>query len=64
MNLDSLKAMGASYLRTAISAVVGAYMAGQTDPKTLGCMFIAAILGPLSRALNPKDGAFGIGANK
>ena len=62
MNQEALKAIGASYLRTAISAVVGAYMAGQTDPKTLGCMFLASILGPLARALNPKDGAFGLGS--
>lgn len=55
--------MAASYLRTAVSAVAGAYLAGQTDPKTLACMFLGAILGPLSRALNPKDTAFGKGAN-
>ena len=60
MNTQNLKAIAASYLRTAASAVAGAYLAGQTDPKTLGCMFLAAVLGPLARALNPKDAAFGI----
>ena len=60
MNTQNLKAMAASYLRTAVAAVAGAYLAGQTDTKTLGCMFLAAILGPLARALNPKDTAFGV----
>lgn len=63
MNKQQLQAIGASYLRTAVSAVAGAYLAGQTDPKTLACMFLGAILGPLARALNPKDTAFGKGAN-
>jgi hypothetical protein len=40
------------------------YLSGNTDAKALGCAFLAAILGPLSRALNPKDGAFGVGASK
>ena len=60
MDTKQLQAIAASYLRTAVSAVVGAYLAGQTDPKTLGCMFLAAVLGPLARALNPKDSSFGI----
>ena len=38
------------------------YMAGNTDPKALGCAFLAAILGPLARAINPKDTSFGRGA--
>lgn len=60
MNKEQIQAVVASYLRTAVSAVAGAYLAGQTDTKTLGCMFLAAILGPLARALNPKDTSFGL----
>jgi hypothetical protein len=60
MDTKQIKAIVSSYLRTAASAVLGAYLAGQTDPKTLGYMFLAAILGPLARALNPNDEAFGI----
>ena len=62
MNNKQLQAIAASYLRTAVSAVVAMYMAGNTDPKALGCAFLASILGPLARALNPKDGSFGRGA--
>ena len=54
-----LKAAGMSYLRTALSAILGAYIAGQTDPKLLGSLALSAIAGPLLRALNPKDAAFG-----
>jgi hypothetical protein len=60
MITQNLKAMAASYLRTALAAVAGAYLAGHTDLKTLGYMFLAAILGPLARALNPKDTSFGV----
>lgn len=48
-----------SYARTALSAILGAYMAGQTDPKLLGSLALSAIAAPLLRALNPKDAAFG-----
>lgn len=57
-----VKAALASYLRTALSALAGALIAGQTDLKTLGCMFLGAFLAPLARALNPNDPAFGRGA--
>ena len=62
MNNKQLQAIAASYLRTAVSAVAAMYMAGNTDPKALGCAFLAAILGPLARAINPKDTSFGRGA--
>ena len=54
----------ASYARTAVSAALGMYMAGHTDPKSLGMAAAGAVAGPLLRALNPKDGAFGVGAAK
>lgn len=59
-----LQAALASYLRTAVSAVAAMYLAGNTDVKSLGCAALAAVLGPLARAFNPKDGAFGVGASK
>ena len=55
-----LQAVVASYARTAVSAAVAMYMAGHTDAKSIGMAALAAILGPLARAVNPKDGAFGI----
>jgi len=57
--MEQLKAALMSYVRTALSAILGAYIAGQTDPKLLGTLALSAIAGPLLRALNPKDAAFG-----
>jgi len=59
-----LQAAAASYARTAVSAALGMYMAGHTDAKSIGMAAIGAVAGPLLRALNPKDGAFGVGASK
>ena len=54
-----IQAIVMSYLRTALSAILGAYIAGQTDQKLLGSLALSAVAGPLLRALNPKDAAFG-----
>lgn len=59
-----LQAILASYARTAISAAAAMYMAGHTNPKDIAMAALAAVIGPLARALNPKDGTFGIGASK
>ena len=64
MNAKALQAMIASYARTAISAGLGMYLAGHTDPKSIGMAAAGAVAGPLFRALNPKDSSFGIGASK
>lgn len=64
MNAKALQAMIASYARTAISAGLGMYLAGHTDPKSIGMAAAGAVAGPLFRALNPKDTSFGIGASK
>jgi len=53
-----------SYLRAAASAVAALYMSGITDPKLLANAFIAGLLGPLAKAVNPKDNSYGIGASK
>ena len=59
-----IQAVLASYGRTAFSAVLAMYLAGNHDGKALASAAIAAVAGPLLRALNPKDGAFGVGAAK
>ena len=64
MNNTQLKALVASYARTAISAGAGMYLAGHTDAKSIGMAALGAIIGPLARALNPKDSSFGVGASK
>lgn len=62
MNTKALQAIAASYARTAVSAALALYMAGNTDVKSLATAALAAIAGPLLRALNPKDSAFGLGS--
>jgi hypothetical protein len=64
MNAKALQAVVASYARTAISAILAMYLSGNTDAKALGMAALAAVAGPLLRALNPNDSAFGIGASK
>jgi len=60
MSTTQLKALFASYLRSILSAVAALYLAGVTDPKTLAWSLVAALLPVVTRALNPKDKAFGI----
>ena len=64
MTKAQLQAMLGSYLRAAASAVAALYMSGITDPKILANAFIAGLVGPLAKAVNPKDTSIGIGAKK
>ena len=64
MNKAQLQSAAGSYIRAALASVVALYMAGQTDPKVLVNAFIAGLVGPLAKAVNPKDKAYGIGASK
>lgn len=59
-----LQAALASYVRTAVSAAAGMYLAGHTDAKSIGMAALGSILGPLARAVNPKDPSFGVGVSK
>jgi hypothetical protein len=58
---DQLKAISLSYGRAAVAAVAALYMAGVTDPRTLANAFIAALLGPILKAIDPKATDFGVG---
>ena len=53
-------AAGASYLRAALAAVLAMYMAGISDPKVLANAFVAGLVGPLVKALQPNEKEFGI----
>mgnify|MGYP006276717311 CR=1 FL=1 len=64
MNTAQLQAALASYLRASAASVAALYMSGITDPKTLANAFIAGLVGPLAKVLNPKDSSMGIGAKK
>lgn len=60
----ALKAALASYGRAALVAVITATAMGKTDPRDLLMAAIVAVAAPLLRALNPKDSAFGVVADK
>lgn len=64
MDTKVLTAAAATYLRASAAAVIALYMSGVTDPKTLLNAFIAGLVGPLAKALNPKDASYGLGAKK
>lgn len=52
-----------SYVRTAISASLAVWIAGNHDLKAIGVAGVSALAGPLMRWLNPSDTAFGKGSN-
>jgi hypothetical protein len=62
MDKNKLKAMAATYLRAGIASVIALYLAGVTDPKALATAGIAAIAGPVLKALDPKATEFGRGS--
>jgi hypothetical protein len=57
-----MKSMLATYLRAGVASVIALYLAGVTDPKALASAGIAAIAGPLLKALDPKATEFGRGS--
>ena len=59
---EQLKAAGLSYLRAALSCVGALYLSGISDPKVLANAFIAGLIGPLLKAVDPKQKEYGIGA--
>ncbi len=64
MDLENLKSMAGSWLRASAAAVVALYVNGETNPKVLLSAFIAGIIGPAAKFLNPKDPSYGLGAKK
>ena len=62
MNKKKLEAMAATYLRAGVAAIIALWLAGVTDPKALATAGIAAIAGPLLKALDPKATEFGRGS--
>lgn len=57
---DQLIAAGKSYLRHAAACAGALYLSGITDPKVLANAFIAGLIGPLLKALQPSEGQFGV----
>lgn len=64
MDIKTLQSAGASWLRASIAAVAAMYMGGITDPKTLVNAFIAGLIGPAAKFVNPKDPSYGFGSKK
>ena len=64
MNKKKLEAIASTYLRAAIASVIALYLAGVTDPKALLSAAVAAIAGPLLKALDPNATEFGKKATK
>ena len=59
---EQLKAAALSYLRAALSCVGALYLSGISDPKVLANAFIAGLIGPVLKAVDPKQKEYGIGA--
>jgi len=59
MNKKKLEAIIATYLRAAIASVIALYLAGVSDPKALLSAGLAAVAGPVLKALDPNSEEFG-----
>jgi hypothetical protein len=55
-------AAGKSYLRHAVACVGALYLSGISDPKVLANAFIAGLIGPVLKALQPSEKQLGVGA--
>ena len=62
MNKAKVQAIVATYLRAAVASVIALYLAGVTDPKALASAALAAVAGPVLKALDPKANDFGKGS--
>ena len=60
MNTEKLKAIAITYVRAAVAAVIALYLAGTTDLKTLALAGVAAVAGPVLKALDPSASEFGV----
>jgi len=62
MDKKKLEAAAWSYGRAALASVAALYISGITDPKVLANAFLAGLIGPLLKAVQPNEKQFGIGA--
>ena len=62
MDKKKLEAAAYSYGRAALASVAALYISGITEPKVLANAFIAGLIGPLVKALQPNEKQFGLGA--
>ena len=57
--MKELKAIAASYGRSALAGMLAVYMTGEQDPKKLAMGLLAGIAPVLMRYANPNDATFG-----
>ena len=57
---SQLKAAALSYVRAALASAAALYMSGISDPKVLANAFIAGLVGPVLKALQPSEKQFGL----
>ena len=62
MNKKQLEAAAYSYGRAALASVAALAISEITDPKVLANAFLAGLIGPLLKALQPNEKQYGIGA--
>jgi len=62
MNTDKLKAIAVTYARAAIASIIALYLAGETNPKNLAMAAVAAVAGPVLKALDASAPEFGRGS--
>jgi uncharacterized membrane protein YgaE (UPF0421/DUF939 family) len=63
MDTTKLKAIVTTYIRAAIASVLALYLAGTTDLKTLALAGVAAVAGPVLKALDSSATEFGRNSN-
>ena len=61
-NKEKALAAVESWARASFASVVALYMSGISDPKVLANAFLAGLLGPLAKALQPNQKEFGVGS--
>ena len=52
-------AVAQSWLRASAASALALYLSGITDPKVLANAFLAGLVGPLVKALQPNEKEFG-----
>jgi len=62
MNTDKLKAIAVTYARAAVASIIALYLAGETNPKNLAMAAVAAVAGPVLKALDASAPEFGRGS--
>ena len=62
LNKEKLVAIASTYFRAAFAAVTALYLAGETSPQALLSAAVAAVAGPVLKALDPKATEFGKGS--